>query len=162
MIVSCFQESEQKIRPLSFVLIRLYINPPLFLSTLLIIIFEGGRYMRLFLFLALFIAVIIIVFTAQNQTEITLTFLNWELSKPLPVMLAVPFIAGVIAGIALVVPAWMKKSKAVKTHRKRIQELEDKLTNISEETREEEGEAKAEPEPVEQVTNLSDTQDEFK
>ena len=67
--------------------------------------------MRLFLFLALFIAVIIIVFTAQNQTDITLTFLNWELSKPLPVMLAVPFFVGVIAGIALVVPAWMKKSK---------------------------------------------------
>ena len=114
--------------------------------------------MRLFLLLALIIAVIIIVFTAQNQTEITLTFMNWELSKPLPVMLAVPFFVGAIAGVALIVPAWMKKSKAVKTHKKRVQELEEKLSNISEEVKEEETEA----EPVEQLAPLSDTYDEFK
>ena len=116
--------------------------------------------MRLFLLLALVIAVIIIVFTAQNQTEITLTFINWELSKPLPIILAIPFLVGAVAGIALVVPAWMKKSKAVKTHKKRVQELEDKLSSISEQVREEEPEA--EPEPVEQITSQIDLNDEFK
>ena len=113
--------------------------------------------MRLFLFLALIIAVVIIVFTAQNQTEITLTFINWELSKPLPVMLAVPFFVGAIAGVALVVPAWMKKSKAVKTHKKKIHELEEKLLNISEEVKTEEPER----ELVERVTSQDNSKDEF-
>lgn len=94
--------------------------------------------MRFFLFLALLIAVAIIVFTAQNQTDITLTFFSWQLTYQLPVMLALPFFIGTIAGIALVVPAWMKRSKAAKAHKKRIHELEAELASLSEECKEEE------------------------
>ena len=101
--------------------------------------------MRFFLFLALIIAVLIIVFTAQNQTEISLKFINWELSGPLPLMLAVPFLVGTVAGLVLVVPVWMKKAKTVKMHKRRIHELEEKLSNISEEVKSEEHEE----EPVE-------------
>jgi len=68
--------------------------------------------MKFFLFLALLIAVAIIVFTAQNQSDITLKFINWELTYQLPVMLALPFFVGTIAGIALIVPVWLKKSKS--------------------------------------------------
>ena len=96
--------------------------------------------MKFFLLLALIIAIAIIVFTAQNQTEISLTFINWELAGPLPLMLAVPFLVGTVAGLALVVPIWMKKSKTVKTYKRQIQELEEKLINISEEAKTEETE----------------------
>jgi uncharacterized integral membrane protein len=92
--------------------------------------------------LALIIAVVIIVFTAQNQTEITLTFINWELSKPLPVMLAVPFFVGAIA---------------VKKHKKKIHELEEKLLHISEEVKTEEPET----EPVEREISQDSTKDQF-
>jgi len=94
--------------------------------------------MKFFLFLALLIAVAIIVFTAQNQADITLTFFSWELTYQLPVMLALPFFVGTFAGVALVVPAWMKRSKAAKAHKKRIHELEAELSSLSEETKEEE------------------------
>jgi uncharacterized integral membrane protein len=92
--------------------------------------------MKLFLFLALLISVAIIVFTAQNQAEITLTFMSWELSEPLPVMLAVPFFVGVIAGAALVVPVWMKKSKTAKSQKRRIHELEDEIAAKTEQEKE--------------------------
>ena len=92
--------------------------------------------MKLFLFLALVISVAIIVFTAQIQAEITLTFMSWELSQALPVMLAVPFFVGVMAGAALVVPVWMKKSKTVKSHKKRIHELEDEMAAKAEQEKE--------------------------
>ena len=94
--------------------------------------------MRFFLFLALIIAVAIIVFTAQNQQDITLTFFSWNLTYQLPVMLALPFFVGAIAGIGLVVPVWMKKSKAAKAFKKRIHELEAELSSLSEETKDEE------------------------
>jgi uncharacterized membrane protein YciS (DUF1049 family) len=92
--------------------------------------------MKLFLFLALLISVAIIVFTAQNQAEITLQFMSWELSQALPVMLAVPFFVGVMAGAALVVPVWMKKSKTVKTQKRRIHELEDEMAAKTEQEKE--------------------------
>lgn len=88
--------------------------------------------MKLFLFLALLISVAIIVFTAQNQADITLKFMSWELSQSLPVMLAVPFFVGVMAGAALVVPVWMKKSKTAKSQKRRIHELEDELAGKAE------------------------------
>lgn len=96
--------------------------------------------MKFFLLLALIIAIAIIVFTAQNQTDISLTFIQWELSGPLPLMLAVPFLVGTVAGLALVIPVWIKKAKTVKTYKRQIQELEEKLINISEEAKTEETE----------------------
>ena len=96
--------------------------------------------MKFFLLLALIIAIAIIVFTAQNQTDISLTFIQWELSGPLPLMLAVPFLVGTVAGLALVVPIWIKKAKTVKTYKRQIHELEEKLINISEEAKTEETE----------------------
>lgn len=96
--------------------------------------------MRFFLILALIISVAIIVFTAQNQTEITLQFINWDLVGPLPVMLAVPFFVGTIAGVVLIIPAWLKKSKSVKTHKKRIHELEAEVASLSEQIESEEPE----------------------
>lgn len=90
--------------------------------------------MRFFLVLALIIAVGIIVFTAQNQTDITLQFINWELSYSVPVMLAFPFFVGSIAGVALVLPLWIKKGKTIKVQKKRIHELETELTSLSEQS----------------------------
>jgi uncharacterized integral membrane protein len=97
---------------------------------------EGRCYMKLFLFLALLISVAIIVFTAQNQAEIPLTFMSWEFSKPIPVIFAVPFFVGVIAGASLVVPLWMKKSKTAKSQKRRIHELEDEMAAKTEQEKE--------------------------
>ncbi len=96
--------------------------------------------MRFFLFLALMIAIVIIIFTFQNHTEITLIFFNQEVSGPLPLILAIPFFVGTIAGLALIVPVWLKKARTVKVQKKQILELEEKLLNISEQLHAEEPE----------------------
>ena len=96
--------------------------------------------MRFFLFLALIIAIVIIIFTFQNHTDITLIFFNQEVSGPLPIILAIPFFVGTIAGLALIVPVWLKKARTVKAQKKQIHELEDKLLNISEQLHAEETE----------------------
>ena len=51
-------------------------------------------------------------------------------------MLAIPFAAGLIAGIFLLVPLWWKKSKLARTNKKRVQELEEEITNIQEQIEE--------------------------
>ncbi len=88
--------------------------------------------MRLFLLLALAMAISIIVFTVQNSAEITLTFINWTLSGPLALILAVPFVVGVIAGASLLIPIWWKKAKALKAQKKRLHELESAASTDSE------------------------------
>ncbi|MBC8413942.1 MAG: LapA family protein [Nitrospira sp.] len=80
--------------------------------------------MKLFLLLALLIAVAIIIFATQNQTELTLNFLQWNFTRSVAEILAVPFIVGVFAGMALFTPLWWKKSKSVRLLKRHIHELE--------------------------------------
>ena len=96
--------------------------------------------MKFFLFLALIIAIVIIIFTFQNHSDVTLIFFGQEVSWPIPVILAIPFFVGTIAGMALIVPVWLKKGRAVKSQKKQILELEEKLLNISEQLKAEETE----------------------
>ncbi len=96
--------------------------------------------MRFFLFLALIIAIVIIIFTFQNHTDITLVFFNQDVSGPLPLILAIPFFVGTIAGLALIVPVWLKKARAFKSQKKQILELVEKLLNVSEQLKAEETE----------------------
>ena len=88
--------------------------------------------MKFFLFLALGVAVGIIFFTLQNTEVMTLSFFQWELSGPVPLILSVPFGVGVVAGMALFVPIWWKKTKSAKTFKRRIHELEGELTKAAE------------------------------
>jgi uncharacterized integral membrane protein len=87
--------------------------------------------MKIFLFLALVIAVAFIVLTVQNPTMvITLDFINWTFSGPPAVMLSVPFVAGIMTGVFLVIPAWWKKSMQARSCKKQAQDLETELSNI--------------------------------
>ncbi len=113
--------------------------------------------MKFFLFLALIIAIVIIIFTFQNHTDITLVFFNQEVSGPLPLILAIPFLVGTIAGLALIVPVWLKKARAVKAQKKQILELEEKLLNISEQLKAEEPETGL----IERESSQDSPKDEF-
>ena len=88
--------------------------------------------MKLFLFLALIVSVGIIFFTLENTEVITLSFFQWELSGPIPLILSVPFGVGVVAGMSIFVPIWWKKIKSVKTLKRRVHELEGELTKAAE------------------------------
>ena len=113
--------------------------------------------MRFFLFLALVSAIAIIIFTFQNHMDITLIFFNQEVSGPLPLILAIPFFVGTVAGLALIVPVWLKRARTVKAQKKQIHELEDKLLNISEQAKTEEPET----ELIEGESSQDTSKDEF-
>jgi uncharacterized integral membrane protein len=89
--------------------------------------------MQLFLFIAVVILVAFGILTVQNPANVmTLKFIIWEIEKPLAIVLAVPFAAGLLAGIFLFIPTVWKKSGTVRSHKKRIQELERELSSANE------------------------------
>ncbi len=80
--------------------------------------------MQFFILLAIIIAMALVVFAVQNATAITLTFLAWQFSGSLAVILALTFAAGVLTGLFLFAPTWLRKSKEGRGQKRRIQELE--------------------------------------
>ncbi len=90
--------------------------------------------MQFFLFIAVVILIILGVITVQNPNiEIAVKFIKWDFSGPVALVLAVPFVAGIIASMFMFIPPWMKKASLARTHKKRIQELELEIANASEE-----------------------------
>ena len=86
--------------------------------------------MQFFLFLSLLIAVVLMIFAFQNSEIIKLKFLSWEFENPLSIIFALAFTAGLVSGIFLSVPAWWRKTKTNRLHKKRIQELEKELSDL--------------------------------
>jgi len=80
--------------------------------------------MQFFLLLAFVIAVLLVVITFQNPEEISIKFVNWTFSEPLALALAIPFAAGLLAGLFLFIPLWWRKAKLARSQKKRIKELE--------------------------------------
>ena len=83
--------------------------------------------MHFFLFLAFVIAAVFVSIAFQNPDHITLTFIKWDYSGPLAAVLAVPFAAGLLAGICVIFPSWWKRVMLSRSLRKRVKELEAEL-----------------------------------
>lgn len=105
--------------------------------------------MQLFLFIAVVILIVFGLITFQNpDVTVTIKFVKWTFdSKPIVLILAVPFAIGILAGTFIFVPAWLKKASRARSQKKRIHELESELTEMTgpegteEVEKEEEGEA---------------------
>jgi len=79
--------------------------------------------------MALVVAVVFGVITFQNpDIEISLTFIKWTIIEPITLVIAVPFGVGMLIGIALVVPGWIKKAKQSRMNKRKVGELEEELT----------------------------------
>lgn len=89
--------------------------------------------MQFFLFLALILALALVLFAVQNSIVISLKFVNWSFEGSLAFILSLTFVAGMIAGIFLLIPAWWRKTMQGRVQRKRIHELEKELSSLAEE-----------------------------
>jgi len=79
--------------------------------------------------MAFIVAVVLGAIAFQNpDIEISLTFIKWTITEPIMIIIAVPFGVGLLIGIALVVPVWIKKAKQARMHKRKASELEEELT----------------------------------
>lgn len=107
--------------------------------------------MKFFLVIIFIVAVAFGIVAFQNNTEITVKFINWVFTDHIAIVLGVPFCAGLAAGISLLLPSLWKKASQARHFKKRIQELEEEQAQGPGEEAEEPAEAEAKDEtPVEE------------
>jgi len=80
-----------------------------------------------YLIVALVIAIIAVIFALQNTITTTISFLAWEVTGSLSLVLLVTLAIGVLIGLLVLAPSTIKNSLAVSGHRKRIGSLEKEL-----------------------------------
>ena len=81
--------------------------------------------MYFFLFLALMICIVIVLFAVQNAALVTVTFLTFHFAGSLAFILVVVFALGVLSGMLMTVPSFWRKSAALREQRRKVKQLEE-------------------------------------
>ena len=81
----------------------------------------------IYLIVALLIAIVAVIFALQNTMTITISFLAWEVTGSLSLVLLVTLVIGVVIGLLFLAPSTIKNSMAASGHRKRADSLEKEL-----------------------------------
>ena len=80
-----------------------------------------------YLIFALVIAVIAVIFALQNTITVTISFLAWEITGSLSLVLLITLAIGALIGLLVLAPSAIKNTIAISNHRKRIGALEKEL-----------------------------------
>jgi uncharacterized integral membrane protein len=80
-----------------------------------------------YLIFALVIAVIAVIFALQNTITVTISFLAWEVTGSLSLVLLITLAIGAVIGLLVLAPSTIKNTLAASGHRKRIGTLEKEL-----------------------------------
>jgi uncharacterized integral membrane protein len=80
--------------------------------------------LRLSLVIALFIAVLAVIFALQNTVPVVVNFLPWEFQGSLALVLLLTLALGVIVGLLVSVPSIIRRSRRISHQQKIIENLE--------------------------------------
>ncbi|MGE5894668.1 MAG: LapA family protein [bacterium] len=87
--------------------------------------------MQFFIFLALLIAIGLVLFAVQNATVATVKFLAFSYEASLALIVVIVFASGFLAGILLSLPSIFRKSSIMREQKKRIRRLEEDTTRVA-------------------------------
>lgn len=79
------------------------------------------------LILALFLALIVTIFAVQNNTAIDVAFLAWTIDGSLALILMITFALGILIGLLVSTPAWIRRVRQSADLKKNIRVLEKDL-----------------------------------
>ena len=84
--------------------------------------------MQIYLFFALFIAIIAIIFAIQNNQPISVSFLFWKSNESsLALVLLITMAVGALISYLVSVPGGIKARLTIRNHRKKLSTLETDL-----------------------------------
>ncbi len=86
--------------------------------------------MQFFLFLAVFIAVALVLFAVQNALVVPVSFLTFRFEGSLAFILVLVFAGGFLAGILMSVPSILRKGAAVREQKRKVKQLEEAVKNV--------------------------------
>jgi uncharacterized integral membrane protein len=84
--------------------------------------------MQIFLFVALCIAVIAVIFAVQNTAPAVVTFFIWKFNGSLALVLLISLAAGALISFFASLPGNIKSRWSIRQSKKKINELETKLS----------------------------------
>lgn len=120
--------------------------------------------MQFFLFIALVIAALAILFAAQNNDPAIVTFLFWEFESSLALVLVLSLLAGALISFFVSLPTNLRVRWSLRNQKKKISELEKSLQEQTARLTELEAEITAANSPAkpeqflpEPVSDLSET-----
>jgi uncharacterized membrane protein YciS (DUF1049 family) len=68
-----------------------------------------------------------VIFALQNTMTVTISFLAWEITGSLSLVLLITLAIGAVIGLLVLAPSAIKNTLALSNHRKRIGALEKQL-----------------------------------
>jgi putative membrane protein len=83
--------------------------------------------MQIFLFIALLISVVAVIFAVQNNTPTTVSFAVWKTDGSLALVLLVAVVAGSLISFFVSLPSNLKTRWTIRQQRKKLTELETSL-----------------------------------
>lgn len=84
--------------------------------------------MQIFLFIALLISILAILFAVQNNATTTVSFLFWDTQGSLALVLLIAIAAGALISFLFSLPSNIKSRLTIRNLRKQIKDLETDLT----------------------------------
>jgi uncharacterized membrane protein YciS (DUF1049 family) len=87
--------------------------------------------MQLLIFLALLIAIAIVLFALQNSAIVTVSFLLFHYNGSLALILVLVFASGLLAGILISLPSLLRKNAEVREQKRRVRQLEQRMTGAT-------------------------------
>jgi putative membrane protein len=85
--------------------------------------------MQIMVIFALVIAALAILFAVQNNTPVQVSFLAWKVESPLTLVLLIAVAAGALISLLASLPTITRDKLTVRSHRKKVAELESSLTD---------------------------------
>ncbi|HBA90588.1 MAG TPA: hypothetical protein DCZ08_02045 [Anaerolineaceae bacterium] len=83
--------------------------------------------MSILLVLALFIAIVAVIFALQNTAAVTVSFFVWQFHESLALVLLLTVILGVLIGILTILPGSIRSKWRISSQRKKVDILEKAL-----------------------------------
>jgi len=83
--------------------------------------------MTIYLIVALIILIITVIFALQNAVSVTISFLVWEFTGSLSLVLLGTLAVGLLIGWLVLTPSMLKNAFTISTQRKRITALEKEI-----------------------------------
>jgi len=81
--------------------------------------------------IAIIIALLAVVFAMQNAKPAEVTLFFWDFSSSMALMMLITLVIGIISGMLTLFPTIYRKNSSIKSHSKRINELEKQLSEFT-------------------------------
>ena len=81
--------------------------------------------------IAILIALLAVVFALQNSQIVMVNLFFWDFSSSMALMMLITLVIGIVSGMLTMFPTIYRKNSAVKSHNKKIMELEKQLSELT-------------------------------